>query len=90
MVLNNFKCNHLMPLHFNGLTNSVHLKACRFFYFHQVYFFGFLAQLAKLLHTDTCNLACMDLLMNPDHTLETRSVCPTSRLKITHRNHECE
>ena len=28
----------------------------------------------QILHTETCNLACTDLLMNPDCTPKTRSV----------------
>jgi len=32
---------------------------------------------SKLLHTETCNLAWTDLLMNSDCTPKTRSVWPT-------------
>jgi len=31
MALNNFKCNHLMPLHFKGLT-FFHITAATFFW----------------------------------------------------------
>jgi len=26
MALNNFKCNHLMPVHFKGLKQTMHLS----------------------------------------------------------------
>ena len=38
-----------------------------------------------LLHTETCNLACTDLLMNPDRIPKTRSVWPTLWVKIARR-----
>jgi len=34
------------------------------------------------LHTDTWNLACTDLLMNPDPTVKTRSVWPSLGSKL--------
>jgi len=37
-----------------------------------------------MLHTETCNLACTDLLMNTDRMRKTRSVWPTLQVKIAH------
>ena len=39
---------------------------------------------ATALHTESCNLVCTDLLMNPDCTPKTRSVWPTFLAKITY------
>jgi len=38
-----------------------------------------------LLHTETCNLAHTDLLINPDRVLKIWSVWPTLRVKIACR-----
>ena len=40
---------------------------------------------SQLLHTETCNLVCADLLMNPDGIPKTGSAWPTLLEKITQK-----